>query len=161
MLRQLELLFINNKLLKKIFLLFIIITIFGCSSTTKECENIQINPNGESELALVMRALYTNTLDIKKELFTNTDTTITNLNSINLEEFKINYNSLHTSKPTDLNLRIDGKYKRFADTYINSSKNFINNSSKENYNSMVNNCIQCHEQFCLGAIKKIQKLYTK
>ena len=108
-----------------------------------------------------MRALYTNTLDIKKELLTTTDTTITNLNSINLEEFKINYNALHTSKPTDLNLRIDGKYERFAETYINSSKNFINNSSKENYNSMVNNCIQCHEQFCLGAIKKIQKLYTK
>lgn len=161
MLRQLELLSINKKLLKKIFYLIIIFTIFGCSSTTKECENIQVNPNGESELALVMRALYINTLDIKNELFTYTDTTISNLNSIKLEEFKINYNSLHTSKPTDLSLRIDGKYERFADTYINSSKNFINNNSKENYNSMINNCIQCHEQFCLGAIKKIQKLYTK
>ena len=143
------------------FYLIIIFTMFGCSSITKECENIQINPNGESELALVMRALYINTLDIKNELFTYTDTTISNLNSIKLEEFKINYNSLHTSKPTDLSLRIDGKYERFADTYINSSKKFINNNSKENYNSMVNNCIQCHEQFCLGAIKKIQRLYTK
>ena len=161
MLRQLELLSINKKLFKKIFYLIIIFTIFGCSSTTKECENIQVNPNGESELALVMRALYTNTLDIKKELFTNIDTTLTNLNSFNLEEFKTNYNALHTSNPTDLNLRKDGKYERFADTYINSSKNFINNNSKENYNSMINNCIQCHEQFCLGAIKKIQKLYTK
>ena len=79
MLRQLELLSINKKLLKKIFYLIIIFTIFGCSSTTKECENIQVNPNGESELALVMRALYTNTLDIKKELFINIDTTLTNL----------------------------------------------------------------------------------
>ena len=130
---------VNNKFFDyKIYFVMEICTQLktSCSSTTKECENIQINPNGESELALVIRALYINTLDIKNELFTHTDTTISNLNSIKLEEFKINYNSLHTSKPTDLNLRIDGKYERFADTYINSSKRFINNNSKENYNSI-------------------------
>ena len=37
----------------------------------------------------------------------------------------------------------------------------LRNKSKKNYNSMVNNCIQGHKHFCLGAISKINKLYYK
>ena len=149
---------------KKLFIYFIICSIFSCTNTTKKCENNPINPNGDSELALVMRALYINTLSLKTEIFTNTDS-ITDkfLNHNTIEEFKKNYENLNHAQPTDLNLKNDGIYKEFADTYIKSSKKFLsnNNQTKENYTLMVNNCIQCHEQFCLGTIKKIRKLYIK
>ena len=44
---------------------------------------------------------------------------------------------------------------------INSSEKFTNNLSHKNFNTMVNNCIQCHEKFCLGTIQKINKLYIR
>ena len=142
----------------------ILCSFISCSTRTEECNEKPINPNGDSELALVMRALYINTLSFKTEIFTNTDS-ITDkfLNHNTIEEFKRNYEDLNYAQPTDLNLRSDGIYKGFADTYIESSKRFLtnNNQTKENYTLMVNNCIQCHEQFCLGTMKKIRKLYIK
>ena len=59
------------------------------------------------------------------------------------------------------NLRDDGVYQAFANAYINTSEKFTNNLSQKNFNAMVNNCIQCHEKFCLGTIQKINKLYIR
>ena len=78
-----------------------------------------------------------------------------------IQKFNDNLNLLHTAKPTDENLRDDGVYRAFASAYINTSEEFTNNLSHKNFNTMVNNCIQCHEKFCLGTIQKINKLYIR
>ena len=78
-----------------------------------------------------------------------------------IEKFTYNLNLLHSAKPTDKNLRDDGVYQAFANAYINTSKKFTNNLSKKNFNAMVNNCVQCHEKFCLGTIQKINTLYIR
>lgn len=148
---------------KTLFYFLLACLFFSCSTKTKECKKNQINPNGDSELALVMRALYNNTLSIKSEYIKNTDS-ISNieLNLNIIEDFTLNYEALNHAEPTDHDLRNDGIYKGFTDIYINSSTEFLTNKySKENYNLMVNNCIQCHEQFCLGTIDKIRKLYIR
>ena len=78
-----------------------------------------------------------------------------------IQKFNDNLNLLHTAKPTDENLRDDGIYQAFASAYINTSEKFTNNISHKNFNAMVNNCIECHEKFCLGTIQKINKLYIR
>ena len=134
---------------------------FGCSNNQKECIDNQINPNGDSELAIVMRHLFYNSLEIKN-LIIDADTLKSNkLPSELIQKFNDNLNSLHTAKPTDENLRDDGVYQAFAIAYINTSEKFTNNISHKNFNAMVNNCIECHEKFCLGTIQKINKLYIR
>jgi len=135
--------------------------LIACSNSTKECEEKPINPNGESELALLMRDLDLNTFHIKKQLFLNDSTEEKKLNTEFIEKFKYNYLAIRTAQPTEGNLRENGLYNGYADLYINSIQNFLENNTKKNYNTMVNNCIQCHEHFCLGAIGKINKLYFK
>ena len=147
-------------MLKNLLYTALLLIFFGCSNSKNECENEQISPNGESELALLMRDLHQKTLEIKNYLFLN-DSIENNLNSNLIDEFKFNYQAIKTANPTESNLRDDGIYNGYADLYINSVDKFLNDKSQKNYNSMVTNCIQCHQQFCLGAIGKINKLYYK
>jgi len=147
-------------LLKNLLYTAFLLIFFGCSNSKNECENEQINPNGESELALLMRDIHQNTLEIKNNLFLN-DSIENKLNSSLIDEFKYNYQAIKTANPTESNLRDDGIYNGYADLYINSVDKFLNDKSQKNYNSMVTNCIQCHQHFCLGAISKINKLYYK
>jgi len=147
-------------LLKNLLYTALLLTFFGCSNSKNECKNEQINPNGESELALLMRDIHQNTLEIKNNLFLN-DSIDNDLSSNLIDEFKYNYQAIKTANPTESNLRADGIYNGYADLYINSVDKFLNDKSQKNYNSMVTNCIQCHQQFCLGAISKINKLYYK
>ena len=146
---------------KALFQILFFSLIIACSNPKKECEEQPINPNGESELALLMRELHNNTLDIKKNLFLNDSTNVNELSADFVDKFKYNYLAIRTASPTDSNLRKDGIYNGYADLYINSSEKFLKYNSKKNYNLMINNCIKCHEHFCLGAISKINKLYHK
>ena len=58
-------------MLKNLLYTALLLIFFGCSNSKNECENEQINPNGESELALLMRDLHQNTIEIKNNLFLN------------------------------------------------------------------------------------------
>ena len=141
---------------KSIPYLLIVCCIISCSNTTKECEEKPLNPNGDSELAVVMRNLYLNTLDIKKEIIKHPNSSINHiLQKETIEKFTKNYLAINTAKPTEKDLRKNGIYNGYADLYINSVENFLNNKTKKKYNLMVNNCIQCHERFCFGAINTI------
>ena len=135
--------------------------LFGCSNNQNECIDNQINPNGDSELAIVMRNLFDNSLEIKSHIIDLDDFKSNKLPSKLIEKYSYNLNLLHSAKPTDKNLRDDGVYQAFANAYINTSKKFTNNLSKKNFNAMVNNCVQCHEKFCLGTIQKINTLYIR
>lgn len=144
-----------------LYIITCLFLLFGCSNNQKECIDNQINPNGDSELAIVMRNLFDNSFEIKN-LIIDADTLKSNkLPSELIQKFNDNLNLLHTAKPTDKNLRDDGVYQAFANAYINTSEKFTNKISQNNFNAMVNNCIQCHEKFCLGTIQKINKLYIR
>ena len=135
--------------------------LFGCSNNQKECIDNQINPNGDSELAIVMRNLFDNSLEIKSHIIELDDFKSNKLPSKLIEKYSYNLNLLNSAKPTDKNLKDDGIYQAFANAYINTSEKFTNNLSHKNFNATVKNCIQCHEKFCLGTIQKINKLYIR
>ena len=110
---------------KALFQILFFILIIACSNSKKECEEQPINPNGESELALLMRELHNNTLDIKKNLFLNDSTNANELSADFVDKFKYNYLAIRTASPTESNLRKNGIYNGYADLYINSSEKFL------------------------------------
>lgn len=148
------------------FLLLIFsVTLFSCSEqveTTAEEESCEadkvevspINPNGDSELALLMRKLYDDA-DSLKLLIESGEGNITDKY---IEELQ----RVHTAVPTDPNVK-SPEFTAFNELLINQAKAVKENpeNKSEAFNLLVNRCIDCHNVFCPGPIKKIKKLTIK
>ncbi|CAN5889307.1 hypothetical protein BH11BAC7_BH11BAC7_19700 [soil metagenome] len=122
------------------------------ADSTAVCKT-SLNPNGDSELALLMRELAAFTDSVKQDL----------LNNRELRPRPENINTILSAKKTDENID-KSIYDPLARSYITGVDYFYSSKPedrKENYNSMVNNCIACHQNFCGGPIKRIQKLLVK
>ena len=146
---------------KKIIFLTLICFTFSCTEKIEK-KTKPLNPNGDSELALIMRELQVNTSIIKDEIekeYFDPNAKINNdyFKQLVKERFKLN-----TAQQSDENLKSTNTYSNFAATYNYSVSNFLNNKiTTKNYNNMINNCISCHQQFCLGTIATINKLKIK
>jgi len=119
-------------------------------STTISNSVKPLNPNGDSELALLMRAMAAFTDSTKQDL----------LNNRPIDPKPENFRNILTAKKTDET--IDGSvYAPLASNYLARVDDFYAASAdqkKESFNDMVNACIGCHQNFCHGPIKRIQKL---
>lgn len=127
--------------------------VFSCKIMAQESNKNAVNyPNKDSELALLMREVVSNTEQVKQQIIEGKPI-----------EFFIAFEKLHTAIPTESDLREDGKYASFADSYIFAVKELIKSSEnkKELYNSMVQTCINCHQQICPGPVSRIKKLKIK
>ena len=145
-------------MLSRIFIFLILISnSFSCQETGRKTPK-PLNPNGDSELALLMRELQTNTSIIEKVNFDSSEKS-------NNEYFAKLIESRHKlteAEPSDKNLKSTNTYSNFVKMYNYSVSNFLDNNIKtNNYNNMINNCISCHQQFCLGTISTINKLKIK
>lgn len=139
-------------------LLVILISIVACNRDDEKeskdsvavCKTNSLNPNGDSELALLMRELAAFTDSVKQDL----------INNRAPRPQPTNLAALLSAKKTDENID-NSIYDPFARSYIAGVEYFYTSKPEEqieNYNSMVNNCIACHQSFCGGPIKRIQKL---
>lgn len=109
-----------------------------------------LNPNGDSELALLMRDMMSSASNLREMV-----------KQGNLpKEFPEAFLKIHTAKPTDSDTK-KASFNAFADNYI-SNLHLLYNSPKEdltkNYNAVVNACASCHSQHCPGPLKAINKL---
>jgi len=104
-----------------------------------------------SELAELMRTMHTNHLDLKKKI---------EAGILNLEK-QGDYKFIHKAQPTDPNDDTP-LFHTYADAYLIADSVIYNSTStkeyKERFNSMVNSCIACHQNFCMGPINKIELL---
>lgn len=124
--------------------LFICQIVIGQTSEVKP-----LNPNGDSELALLMRAMYDEAIENKKLIKEGKSP------HINLD-----HQAIFTAEPTNPKQVNNDSYPAFAKMYLN----FINEleaGSKDietMYQSMVESCRQCHLSLCPGPIVRINKL---
>ena len=132
------------------------LTFTSCGQSEKSCSksekvNIQpINPNGDSELALLMRSMFDD-LALMKEQVSNGDSVL-----VALDHKKIL--SAHATEPKKAN---SPEYKAFADGYLNVIEALNSAGSNERvdlYENLIENCISCHQVLCPGPIVKIEKL---
>jgi hypothetical protein len=111
----------------------------------------ETNPNGDSELALLMRKMFEDGEDIKK-LITNNEGNIT-------EEYIAELEKIHTAIPTDANVKTP-EFEAYTKLMIQEANLLFSNDSNrvQGFNNLVNRCIECHQSFCPGPIKRIKKL---
>lgn len=109
-----------------------------------------LNPNGDSELALLMRHMY-DSLNSMSTLIKNGGVPT---------KFPESFLKIHTAKPTTSTTKLES-FDAFADDYITTLKSLYNSPKTDlnkNYNSLVQKCANCHEASCPGPLKKIYKL---
>jgi hypothetical protein len=134
------------------------VSLFSCKSENEKtaedsvasCKTKSLNPNGDSELALLMREFVAYTDSVKQDV----------LNHRTPRPQPENLSHILSAKKTDETID-KSVFDPLARAYIANVEYFYTSKPEEqidNYNSMVNACIGCHQNFCGGPIKRIQKL---
>ena len=116
------------------------------SKTTKR----PLNPNGDSELALLMRAMFDEAQQIQQQIAEHQPL------SFNLEHEKI-----LTATATVPAKAASDKYQAHAASYLQSIEALRLAPVAEQhslYQDMVGNCMSCHKALCPGPMMRIKKL---
>lgn len=127
-----------------VFLLLVSAVVFSAGFTAQD-----INPNGSSELSLLMRKMEKQLVDARADVIKGTYK----------GSYPKEFDQLKTAAPTDAGTKTEN-YDIFADLYLSSVKNFV--AAKTNqvqaYDNVVNTCLACHSQHCPGPVGRIKKL---
>ena len=139
-----------------LLIVFIAIISVSCGKKKKEIlesENqVQksINPNGDSELALLMRDMYDEAENIKKQIANGEVVTVS-----------LDHQKILTAHATEPEKAASEEYKAFANMYLNSLKSLEEANETQlasRYDNLVANCMACHKTLCPGPVVKIKKL---
>lgn len=109
-----------------------------------------LNPNGDSELALLMRDMYKEAEHVKNQIK-------------NGEDFKIklDHEKILSAHATEPEKAASKEYKNFAKMYL-ANLDQLQNANSENvemvFQSLVSSCLSCHQQLCPGPMVRIKKL---
>jgi hypothetical protein len=146
--------------MRRVALLFIVlIFVASCSGSDSgkksdsaaACETSPVNPNGDVELAVLMRQMAAWTDSTRSAI----------LNNKPVPARPANFDRILTAEKTDKNIGPE-PYGGLARHYLLQVENFDaapKDQQKELFNSMVRACVGCHENFCGGPIKRINKLF--
>lgn len=134
------------------FLFLSLMIVFQLSiSSCANSEAKPLNPNGDSELALMMRAMHENGMDVKQQLLLGEKPEIT-----------VDCQKLHTAKATEPAKVANPLYTGYANAYEEAVKNFDREYHADRagaYQHMVDACMNCHREICPGPMVKIKKMY--
>ncbi len=139
--------------MKNILLLFLSTSLLlhlGCSSDGNRVSKI-FNPNGDSELALLMRDMYDDGMVTKQQMLEGKK-----------PEVKAKYHQLHTAKATQPEKVATPNFNAFASAYEAAVNNFLESDAahrSETYHNMIDACMNCHQDICPGPTRKIKYLY--
>ncbi len=125
-------------------------TVQNADSAKQACAPKPVNPNGDSELAILMREMANWTDSCKA--------TIVSGRIIPAKPEKLN--TLHTAKRTDETIDVS-LFNSMASLYQSKVSEFEKSNSAnktEMFNAMVGACVSCHENFCQGPLVRINKM---
>ncbi len=120
------------------------------SDSTAACKPKPLNPNGDSELAILMREM-ANWMDSCKVAIVEKKSPPSTP-----ESFKM----LKTAKRTDPNID-ESTYQSMAHLFETNVANFESNSDSTKFNQVVDACVSCHKSFCQGPLVRINKMYVQ
>ena len=154
-------LFLKNKFVVITILVFFVLILVQCSNGEKQsrekiktdsasCTKKPLNPNGDSELALLMREMKSSSESLREKI-----------KQGNLpEKFPKEFLKIHTAKPTDSETK-KASFDGFADSYLNNLQTLFHSPKEDltkNYNAVITACANCHSEHCPGPLKAINKL---
>jgi hypothetical protein len=111
------------------------------------CTTIK-DPNNTKPMALMMRLMAANADSMRSQL----------LRGEKLDSLKYPFIKFYLVEPTDPNV-LEPKFFDNARLFQESYKALFAhpNESKKYYNLMINACVNCHESYCSGPLKRIRK----
>jgi hypothetical protein len=134
----------------RISMLFFGLTFIQCKQEEAPAQQKDINPNGSAELALLMRSMFDDGMRMKADIMAGKKTTS-----------QQDYKRMHTATATQPEETTTPEYKLFAAAYEAAMEDLNAAPAGEQrgpYTHVVNTCIQCHQQFCTGPIRRIRKM---
>ena len=132
-------------------ILTLVVGLAACGPQQESKKQKPLNPNGDSELALLMRDMFEESDSLKQLV----------VDGKQLSGLK-KYQDIHSAIPTDPTVQ-GPVFEAFAEAYISSIKELetADSSSVYRFNNMVDQCMNCHTEFCPGPKKRIKKLYIE
>lgn len=132
-------------------ILTLVVGVAACGPQQESKKQKPLNPNGDSELALLMRDMFEESDSLKRLV----------VEGKQLSGLK-KYQDIHSAIPTDPTVT-GPVFQAFAEAYIASIKQLEagDSSSVYRFNHMVDQCMNCHSEFCPGPRKRIKKLYIE
>lgn len=125
----------------------------AAEADTESKEDWQPDMYQPSELVLVMRKMYDDNLALKEQIKAGQVP----------KEVPAKYHEMLTATATNPD-ELDDLYYAMAKTYLSNYEVLTQADSASavtKYNTVVKTCIGCHQNYCLGPIPKIEKLYIK
>ncbi|MCB0642131.1 MAG: hypothetical protein KDC44_10845 [Phaeodactylibacter sp.] len=141
-----------------VFLVLILVFFLGlyCTDTaedsTSPTETAQqpLNPNGDSELALLMRAMFEEAQQIQQQIAEDQPLS-----------FSLSHEQILTAAATEPEKAASDEYQALATAYLHSVEQLRAAPVAEQhslYQNMVGNCMSCHKALCPGPMMRIKKL---
>lgn len=132
--------------------------LFGCNEKHNRTETITPKDGVQStnfqmyemsEMASLMEQMYAYNTQLKERILTGAP----------LGEYPQAFDKLHIAVLTDASDR-DAFFNEQAFKFIEAQKAVYNQTenAKENFNKMVNQCLECHAKKCGGPVPRIKKL---
>ncbi|MTB53982.1 hypothetical protein [Lewinella sp. W8] len=109
-----------------------------------------INPNGDSELALLMRAMFDEARKIKTQIENGEPVTV-----------ELNHEEILQAHATEPEKAASPEFKAYANLYLQSLVDLQSASTPQLagiFENLVDNCMACHQAMCPGPMVKIKKL---
>lgn len=150
---------------KTLFPFIVIFSLFSCaqenknqsekqiekvSNTELDCIKDHNNPNGSSELSLLMRNMLKHAQSERNRVLINQTP----------GDYPASFNKIYTAIPTDAETK-KLSFNGFADLYLQAINEYHQSkigNSKKRFTAIVNACLACHSDHCPGPLSAINKL---
>lgn len=146
-----------KKQITSLFLLTILMVaiIVSCGKSVeknkKDNTKSPLNPNGDSELAIVMRTMMQSGKTMKAEIEKGST----------ISQYPAEIKTITTATPTEGMIEDRNVFNGLANYYLNTldSVYLKGVDTRIQFNHVVKSCVDCHENYCHGPIPAIKQLY--
>lgn len=142
------------RVISLLFLLFIMAFNFSCQKKDEaKISETVLYPNQDAPLALLMREMFLDMEEIKVSVE----------NKEALKSYLEKHKDILNAIPTNPKVKTE-QFQLMGNAYLGSLTTLENSSEDlliDNYQAVVNTCLGCHQQYCPGPIKRINKLSKK
>ena len=133
--------------MKKLIIISVVLLFAACQQKEAKVTQTIIDPNNTSEMALLMRDMFSQLELVKGRILLGED--------ISKEQF--DFELIHKQTPTDESF-LKEDLESMSTAYAYSVKSFNELPSSKNFSSIVNNCMSCHTMLCPGPLERIDNL---
>ena len=125
--------------------------VYTLSCTTDASASRPLNPNGDSELALLMRSMFDDGMRMKALIQRGEK-----------PDVAVAFEKIHNAKATEPKKAASDEFNGFALSYVQAVKALKEaqpDEAETYYTGMVNACLNCHKAICPGPVVRIKKMF--